>query len=223
MVPASLPRPLGPDDHIEGPGGRPARARHVRRLRMPLLRRLAGDPRARTQATRRRAALRVPPPAAGVRAPARAPRRRGGRGRAAQGGFWEMHDALFSARGRLEDADLVAHARSSASTPSGSGASSPTARTRPASSATRRTRQRSACARRRCSSPTASGTRRLQRRLARRGLAGQARRRVTAERARPGPAGRLRLDGAAAAQRRRAAGRADGDREWLGASFADLQ
>jgi protein-disulfide isomerase len=29
---------------------------------------------------------------------------------AAQGAFWEMHDALFSARGRLEDADLVAHA-----------------------------------------------------------------------------------------------------------------
>jgi protein-disulfide isomerase len=30
---------------------------------------------------------------------------------AAQGAFWEMHDALFAARGRLEDADLVAHAR----------------------------------------------------------------------------------------------------------------
>jgi protein-disulfide isomerase len=29
---------------------------------------------------------------------------------AAQGAFWEMHDALFAARGRLEDADLVAHA-----------------------------------------------------------------------------------------------------------------
>jgi protein-disulfide isomerase len=28
----------------------------------------------------------------------------------AQGAFWEMHDALFNARGRLEDADLVAHA-----------------------------------------------------------------------------------------------------------------
>ncbi len=31
---------------------------------------------------------------------------------AAQGAFWEMHDALYAARGRLEDADLVAHARS---------------------------------------------------------------------------------------------------------------
>jgi NhaA family Na+:H+ antiporter len=30
---------------------------------------------------------------------------------AAQGAFWEMHDALYAARGRLEDADLVAHAR----------------------------------------------------------------------------------------------------------------
>ncbi len=30
---------------------------------------------------------------------------------AAQGAFWEMHDALYAARGRLEDAELVAHAR----------------------------------------------------------------------------------------------------------------
>lgn len=30
---------------------------------------------------------------------------------AAQGAFWEMHDALYAARGHLEDADLVAHAR----------------------------------------------------------------------------------------------------------------
>ena len=30
---------------------------------------------------------------------------------AAQGAFWEMHDALYAGRGRLEDADLVAHAR----------------------------------------------------------------------------------------------------------------
>jgi protein-disulfide isomerase len=31
---------------------------------------------------------------------------------AAQGRFWEMHDALFAGRGKLADADLVAHARS---------------------------------------------------------------------------------------------------------------
>jgi NhaA family Na+:H+ antiporter len=30
---------------------------------------------------------------------------------AAQGAFWEMHDALYAGRGRLEDADLVSHAR----------------------------------------------------------------------------------------------------------------
>jgi NhaA family Na+:H+ antiporter len=30
---------------------------------------------------------------------------------AAQGAFWEMHDALYAARGALEDRDLVAHAR----------------------------------------------------------------------------------------------------------------
>jgi len=30
---------------------------------------------------------------------------------AAQGAFWEMHDALYAARGRLGDADLVSHAR----------------------------------------------------------------------------------------------------------------
>ena len=30
---------------------------------------------------------------------------------AAQGAFWEMHDALYAARGRLEDAELVTHAR----------------------------------------------------------------------------------------------------------------
>ena len=29
---------------------------------------------------------------------------------AARGAFWEMHDALYAARGHLEDADLVAHA-----------------------------------------------------------------------------------------------------------------
>jgi NhaA family Na+:H+ antiporter len=29
----------------------------------------------------------------------------------AQGAFWEMHDALFAARGRLTDADLAEHAR----------------------------------------------------------------------------------------------------------------
>jgi protein-disulfide isomerase len=29
---------------------------------------------------------------------------------AAQGAFWEMHDALYASRGRLEDDDLVAHA-----------------------------------------------------------------------------------------------------------------
>jgi protein-disulfide isomerase len=30
---------------------------------------------------------------------------------AAQGAFWEYHDALYAARGRLEDRDLVEHAR----------------------------------------------------------------------------------------------------------------
>ena len=30
---------------------------------------------------------------------------------AAQGAFWEMHDALFAARGALEDADLAKHAQ----------------------------------------------------------------------------------------------------------------
>ena len=30
---------------------------------------------------------------------------------AAQGAFWEMHDALYASRGRLTDRDLVAHAR----------------------------------------------------------------------------------------------------------------
>ena len=30
---------------------------------------------------------------------------------AAQGGFWEMHDALYAARGRLTERDLLEHAR----------------------------------------------------------------------------------------------------------------
>jgi protein-disulfide isomerase len=30
---------------------------------------------------------------------------------AAQGAFWEMHDAMYAARGHLEDADLIDHAR----------------------------------------------------------------------------------------------------------------
>ena len=47
----------------------------------------------------------------GVRAPARPHAAEAAEAAAAQGAFWEMHDALYAGRGRLEDRDLVAHAR----------------------------------------------------------------------------------------------------------------
>ncbi len=84
-VPASLAAAARPRRPRVRSRRRAVRARDVRRLRMPLLRGLAVDPRARAQAAGGRAALRLPPPAAGVRAPARPPRRRGGRGRGRPG------------------------------------------------------------------------------------------------------------------------------------------
>jgi len=111
MVPASLPRPLGPDDHIKGPHDAPLELVMYGDFECPycvasqailarVFKRLDGELRF---AYRHLPLESVHPHARHAAEAAEAA--------AAQGGFWEMHDALFSARGRLEDADLVAHAR----------------------------------------------------------------------------------------------------------------
>ena len=84
-----------------------ARARHVRRLPVPVLHRRAADPRARARPAGRPPALRVPPlPAA--RAPPDAERAaEASEAAAAQGAFWPMHDALYALRGRLGLDDVV--------------------------------------------------------------------------------------------------------------------
>ena len=152
-----LTPPLGPDDHVDGPARRAARARHVRRLPVPVLHRRAADPAARARPSRRPAALRVPAlPAA--RAPPRRRARRGGErgGRRAGRVLADARRAL-RLRGRLGLDDLVAAARRSGSTPSGSAPSSRPARTRrgcrptsgaarPAASRARRRSSSTACA-----------------------------------------------------------------------------
>ena len=84
------------------PGRRAAGADHVRRLPVPVLHGRAVDRRARAQAARRAAALRVPPPAA-ARGPSRRAARRRGRPRRPprRAQFWEMHDALYANGGQL--------------------------------------------------------------------------------------------------------------------------
>jgi len=110
-VPASLPRPLGPDDHVQGPDAAPLELVMYGDFECPycaasqsilarVLRRLEGELRF---AFRHLPLESVHPHARHAAEAAEAA--------AAQGAFWEMHDALYAARGRLEDADLVAHAR----------------------------------------------------------------------------------------------------------------
>ena len=110
-MPASLDPPLGPDDHISGSPNAPYELVMYGDFECPYC---AAAPsilaRVRTRmGDELRFAFRHLPleskhPHARHAAEA-------AEAAAAQGAFWEMHDALYAARGRLEDADLVAHAR----------------------------------------------------------------------------------------------------------------
>jgi len=110
-VPPSLEPPLGPDDHVAGASDAPyelvmygdfecpycAAAQSILARVRP---RLGDDLRF---AFRHLPLEQVHPHALHAAEASEAA--------AAQGAFWEMHDALYAARGRLEDDDLVAHAR----------------------------------------------------------------------------------------------------------------
>ena len=110
-MPASLDPPLRPDDHVSGPAGAPYELVMYGDFECPycaasqsilarVRKRLDGELRF---AFRHLPLESVHPHARHAAEAAEAA--------AAQGAFWEMHDALYAARGRLEDADLVAHAR----------------------------------------------------------------------------------------------------------------
>ena len=169
--PTSLDPPLGPDDHVPARADAPLRARHVRRLRVPVLRGLAVDPRARARAPERAGCAspsatsrsRTSTRRAGTRP--RPPRRRPPRARS---GRCTTRSTPRAAG--LADADLVApRARARARRRARRAPSSPPAPTRP------RVERDAASARalgissaRRPSSSTASARRRLRRGLARR-------------------------------------------------------
>ena len=110
-MPVTLDPPLGPDDHVSGPAGAPyelvmygdfecpycaASQSILARVRS----RLGDDLRF---AFRHLPLENVHPHARHAAEAAEAA--------AAQGAFWPMHDALYSARGHLEDDELVDHAR----------------------------------------------------------------------------------------------------------------
>jgi protein-disulfide isomerase len=110
-VPAPLQPPLGPGDHVAGPDDAPYELVMYGDFECPycaasqsilarVRKRLEGELRF---AFRHLPLESVHPHARHAAEAAEAA--------AAQGAFWEMHDALYAARGRLEDSDLVAHAR----------------------------------------------------------------------------------------------------------------
>ena len=110
-MPASLDPPLGPDDHVSGPADAPYELVMYGDFECPYCaaaQSILARVRSRLGDDLRFAFRHLPletvhPHARHAAEAAEAA--------AAQGAFWEMHDALYAARGRLEDADLVAHAR----------------------------------------------------------------------------------------------------------------
>ncbi len=108
-MPASLDPPLGPGDHVDGPGDAPLELVMYGDFQCPycaaaqsIIRRV----RERLDGRLRFAFRHMPLPAhpdAGNAAQA-------SEAAAAQGAFWPMHDELYAGRGRLSVDDLAAHA-----------------------------------------------------------------------------------------------------------------
>ena len=110
-MPASLDPPLGPDDHVAGDPGAPYELVMYGDFECPYCaasQSILARVRSRLGDELRFAFRHLPledvhPHARHAAEAAEAA--------AAQGAFWEMHDALYAARGHLQDADLISHAR----------------------------------------------------------------------------------------------------------------
>jgi protein-disulfide isomerase len=110
-VPVSLAPPLGPDDHVSGPDGAPYELVMYGDFECPYCaaaQSILARVRSRLGDELRFAFRHLPLESVHPHARHAA---EAAEAAAAQGAFWEMHDALYAGRGRLEDADLVAHAR----------------------------------------------------------------------------------------------------------------
>ena len=110
-VAASLDPPLGPDDHVAGAPDAPYELVMYGDFECPycaasqsILARVRNRLGADLRFAFRHLPLETVHPHARHAAEA-------AEAAAAQGAFWEMHDAMYAARGHLEDADLVDHAR----------------------------------------------------------------------------------------------------------------
>ena len=129
-----LAAPVDPErDHIRGPEDAPVTLVEYGDFECPYCGQ--AEPVVRELLARlRRRPLRLAAPAAQRRSPARAAGGRGGRGRAAQGAFWEMHDLLLEHQDalRIPRPDRLRRA-SSGSTSSGSRTTCAGTRPRPAS------------------------------------------------------------------------------------------
>ena len=102
--------PLGPDDHVAGPDDAPLELVMYGDFQCPycaaaqsIVRRVRERLDGRLRYAFRHFPLRDVHPDAQAAAEA-------SEAAAAQGAFWEMHDALYAARGRLSERDLAAHA-----------------------------------------------------------------------------------------------------------------
>jgi Na+:H+ antiporter, NhaA family len=110
-VPASLDPPLGPDDHVSGTPDAPYELVMYGDFECPYCaaaQSILARVRSRLGEELRFAFRHLPLESVHPHARHAA---EASEAAAAQGAFWEMHDALYAARGRLEDADLVSHAR----------------------------------------------------------------------------------------------------------------
>jgi protein-disulfide isomerase len=110
-VPVSLDPPLGPDDHVRGDPAAPYELVMYGDFECPycaasqsILARVRSRLGDELRFAFRHLPLETVHPHARRAAEA-------AEAAAAQGAFWEMHDKLYAARGHLDDADLVDHAR----------------------------------------------------------------------------------------------------------------
>jgi len=110
-VPTALDPPLGPDDHVAGPAEAPYELVMYGDFECPYCaaaQSILARVRARLGDELRFAFRHLPLESVHPHARHAA---EAAEAAAAQGAFWEMHDALYAARGRLGDAELVSHAR----------------------------------------------------------------------------------------------------------------